>query len=68
METWITTQASSSWWRHTESGHADEESELVRSCPVKLETGLETKVPLFIAEGDVVRLDTRSGEYLERVG
>lgn len=38
------------------------------SKPAKLETGLETKVPLFIAEGDVVRLDTRSGEYLERVG
>ncbi len=34
--------------------------------PAKLETGLEVKVPLFIAVGDVVRLDTRSGEYLER--
>lgn len=36
--------------------------------PAKLETGLEAKVPLFIAEGDVIRLDTRTGEYLERVG
>ena len=34
----------------------------------KLETGLEVKVPLFISEGDVVRLDTRTGEYLERSG
>lgn len=34
----------------------------------KLETGLEVKVPLFISVGDIVRLDTRSGNYLERVG
>ncbi|MBF8264617.1 MAG: elongation factor P [Dehalococcoidia bacterium] len=33
----------------------------------KLETGLEIKVPLFIAQDDVIRLDTRTGEYLERV-
>ena len=37
------------------------------SKPAKLETGLETKVPLFIAQDDVIRLDTRTGEYLERV-
>lgn len=36
--------------------------------PAKLETGLEVKVPLFINVGDTVRLDTRSGQYLERVG
>jgi len=34
----------------------------------KLETGLEVKVPLFISVGDIVRLDTHSGEYLERAG
>lgn len=33
---------------------------------VKLETGLSVKVPLFIKEGDKVKVDTRSGEYLER--
>lgn len=33
---------------------------------VKLETGLSVKVPLFINEGDKVKVDTRSGEYLER--
>ena len=34
--------------------------------PATLETGAEVKVPLFINEGDKVRIDTRVGEYLER--
>lgn len=34
--------------------------------PATLETGAEVKVPLFINEGDYVRIDTRVGEYLER--
>lgn len=33
----------------------------------KLETGLMVQVPLFIEEGDVIRVDTRTGEYLTRV-
>jgi len=32
----------------------------------KLETGLSIQVPLFINEGDVIKVDTRTGEYLER--
>jgi elongation factor P len=32
----------------------------------KLETGLVIKVPAFIKTGDVVKVDTRTGEYLER--
>ena len=32
----------------------------------KLETGLNVKVPLFIKEGDLIKVDTRTGEYLER--
>jgi elongation factor P len=32
----------------------------------KLENGLETKVPLFIKVGDKVRIDTRTGDYVER--
>jgi elongation factor P len=32
-----------------------------------LETGLVIQVPLFIEEGDIVRVDTRTGEYLTRV-
>jgi len=35
--------------------------------PAKLETGLTVQVPLFIKEGDTLKVDTRSGEYLERV-
>ena len=34
--------------------------------PATLETGAEIKVPLFIDEGDVIRIDTRTGEYMER--
>ncbi|MDX9986765.1 MAG: elongation factor P [Dehalococcoidales bacterium] len=35
--------------------------------PAKLETGLDILVPLFINEDDVIRVDTRTGSYLERV-
>ena len=34
--------------------------------PATLETGAEIRVPLFINEGDMIRIDTRTGEYLER--
>jgi len=34
---------------------------------VTLETGLEVQVPLFIEQGDVIRVDTRTGEYVTRV-
>lgn len=35
--------------------------------PVTFETGLTLQVPLFIKEGDVLRIDTRTGEYITRV-
>ena len=35
--------------------------------PAKLETGALINVPLFINEGDVLKVDTRTGEYSERV-
>lgn len=35
--------------------------------PATVETGAEVKVPIFINEGDVIKIDTRSCEYLERV-
>ncbi|OGR82092.1 MAG: elongation factor P [Elusimicrobia bacterium RIFCSPHIGHO2_01_FULL_64_10] len=35
--------------------------------PATVETGAEVQVPLFIKEGDVVRVDTRTGEYVSRV-
>lgn len=34
--------------------------------PAKLQTGLEVKVPPFVKEGDRVKVDTRTGEYIER--
>lgn len=37
------------------------------SKPATLETGAVVMVPLFINVGDIVRVDTRSGEYLSRV-
>ena len=33
----------------------------------KLETGADIKIPLFIKEGDRIKVDTRTGEYVERV-
>jgi elongation factor P len=35
--------------------------------PAKLETGAMVNVPLFLNEGDMVKVDTRTGQYLERV-
>ncbi|HOK02181.1 MAG TPA: elongation factor P [Spirochaetota bacterium] len=35
--------------------------------PVKVETGAEVKVPLFVNEGDLIKINTETGEYLERV-
>ncbi|NDD31091.1 MAG: elongation factor P [Proteobacteria bacterium] len=37
------------------------------SKPATLETGAVINVPLFINEGDVLQIDTRTGEYLKRV-
>ena len=36
--------------------------------PATLETGYTLNVPLFINEGDVLKIDTRTGQYLTRVG
>jgi elongation factor P len=35
--------------------------------PATLETGYVVNVPLFINEGDVLKIDTRDGKYLTRV-
>ena len=35
--------------------------------PATVETGAEVRVPLFINTGDKVRIDTRTGDYIERV-
>ena len=35
--------------------------------PATLETGAEIQVPMFVGEGERVKVDTRSGAYIERV-
>ncbi|MFC1934295.1 elongation factor P [Chloroflexota bacterium] len=35
--------------------------------PATLETGITIQVPLFINKGDIIKVDTRSGSYLERI-
>lgn len=35
--------------------------------PAKVETGAEVRVPLFISEGDKIKIDTKAGAYMERV-
>ena len=37
------------------------------SKPATVETGAQISVPLFVNQGDVVQIDTRTGEYLKRV-
>lgn len=37
------------------------------SKPAKLETGLTIQVPLFVNSGETVKVDTRTGQYIERV-
>lgn len=36
--------------------------------PATLETGAVVRVPLFVQQGEIIKVDTRSGEYLSRVG
>ncbi len=35
--------------------------------PAKVETGATVNVPLFVNEGDLIRVNTKTGEYVERV-
>ena len=35
--------------------------------PATVETGAIVNVPMFVNDGDVIRIDTRTGEYMERV-
>jgi elongation factor P len=50
----------------TEPGFAGDTAQGARKGAT-LETGLVVSVPLFVTEGDTIRVDTRSGEYLTRV-
>jgi elongation factor P len=35
--------------------------------PATVETGASIQVPIFVNEGDLLRIDSRTGEYIERV-
>jgi len=50
----------------TEPGFAGDTAQGARK-PATLETGLVVQVPLFVGEGDTIRVDTRTGEYQTRV-
>jgi elongation factor P len=50
---------------HTEPGFKGDTAQ-GGSKPATLETGAEIKVPLFINEGEKIRVDTRTSEYMER--
>lgn len=49
----------------TDPGHKGDTATNVLK-PATVETGAEVKVPLFIETGEMIRIDTRSGEYMER--
>jgi elongation factor P len=34
--------------------------------PAKVETGASIRIPLFVNQGDIIRIDTRTGEYVDR--
>lgn len=51
---------------HTEPGLKGDTATNVMK-PAEVETGATVQVPLFINENDVVRIDSRTGEYIERV-
>lgn len=51
---------------HTEPGLQGDRSS-AGTKPATLETGTEIQVPLFLNEGDRVKVDTRSGSYISRV-
>jgi len=51
---------------HTEPGLKGDTATNVLK-PATLETGAEVQVPLFINEGDIIRVDSKNGSYVERV-
>jgi elongation factor P len=51
---------------NTEPGFAGDTATGARKLAT-METGLVVQVPLFVVEGDVIRIDTRTGEYQTRV-
>ena len=52
---------------HTEPG-VKGDTATAATKPATLETGLTLQVPLFVNEGNVIKVDTRTGTYIERAG
>ena len=52
---------------YTEPGFAGNTAGGGQTKPATLETGYSINVPLFVNTGDIIRIDTRTGEYMERV-
>ena len=52
---------------YTEPGFAGNTAGAGQTKPAELETGYSINVPLFVNTGDVIRIDTRTGEYMERI-
>ena len=53
--------------KYTEPGFSGNTAGAGATKPAELETGATINVPLFVNTGDVIRIDTRTGEYMERV-
>lgn len=52
--------------KHTEAGSKGDRA-TAGTKPAELETGTTVQVPVFVSTGDVVRVDTRTGDYVTRV-
>ena len=52
---------------YTEPGFAGNTAGAGQTKPAELETGYKINVPLFVNTGDIIRIDTRTGEYMERI-
>ena len=52
---------------YTEPGFAGNTAGAGQTKPAELETGYTINVPLFVNTDDVIRIDTRTGEYMERI-
>ena len=52
---------------YTEPGFAGNTAGAGQTKPAELETGYNINVPLFVNTGDKIRIDTRTGEYMERI-
>lgn len=51
---------------HTEPGARGDTATNVTK-PAKIDNGYELQVPIFVNQGDVIKIDTRTGEYVERI-